>query len=318
MKVIKVRDFGLPEVLHIGSADEPRPAEAATVIQIEAIGLGFMDASARRGESYLASAPGFVPGYEVAGTVCGIGPGTDEHWLGRRVFAILREGGGCAERVAVPVAELLPLPDQISAQTAVATGLNALVAQVSVARVPIADHDRLLVRGAGSGIGLMCVQFAAMRCDTIIATSSSEVRGEMLKALGASSIWQRTSGTPLTPASFDVIIDTVVGNEWPSYFDRLNANGRYLICGGIGGMPPRDFGMKILEHFHRSPTLFAASLNSIPPADIDREATTLWEHVQAGRISPVVDSVLPLSEIVTAHRKLDAGDVFGKIILVQD
>lgn len=318
MKVIKVSDFGLPDVLLISNADDPQPANASAVVQIEAIGLGFMDTAARRGESYLASTPGFVPGYEVAGTVRSIGSGTEEHWLGRRVFSILRNGGGCAERVAVPTAELLPLPDQVSAQTAVATGLNALVAQVGVGRVPFADHDRVLVRGAGGGIGLMCVQFAAMRCDAITATSSSEVRGKTLIGLGASSIWHRTSGNPLVPASFDVIIDTVVGDEWPSYFDRLNPNGRYMMCGGIGGMPPSDFGMKILEHFHKSPTLYAFSLNSIPLADIDREATILWEHVQAGRILPVVDSVLPLSEIVAAHRKLDAGEVFGKIILVPD
>jgi NADPH:quinone reductase-like Zn-dependent oxidoreductase len=182
----------------------------------------------------------------------------------------------------------------------------------------MADRDRVLVRGAGGGIGLMCVQFAAVRCDAVTATSSSELRGEALRGLGASSIWHRTSGGPLAPASFDVIIDTVVGDEWPSYFDRLESNGRYLMCGGIGGMPPRDFGMKILEHFHKSPTLYAFSLNSIALADIEREATILWNHVQAGRILPVVHSVLPLSKIVAAHRMLDAGDVFGKIVLVPD
>jgi NADPH:quinone reductase len=315
MKVVRVSGFGPPEVLRLGDAAEPRPAAAAVIIRIETIGLGYMDAAARRGKSYLATSPGFIPGYEVAGIVSDVGAGVEDAWLGRRVFAVLRQGGGCAERVEMPVNQLVPLPEQVSYEAAVATGLNALVAQVGLARVPIADTDQILIRGAGGGIGLMCVQYASLRGGTIVATTSSKERGERLLALGASSIWNRLTDAQEGPELFDVIVDTVIGQEFPTFFDKLGTNGHYLICGGLGGFPPSDFGMKIVEHFHRSPTLHAFSLNSVSFEDVAREAAVLFQHVQVGRISPVIDCVMPLSEVVAAHRKLDAGQAFGKVIL---
>lgn len=317
MKAIKVSTFGAPDVLRFGEVEKPRPASGSVVIKSEAIGLGYMDTAARRGESYLAASPGFIPGYEVAGTISEIGPAVDEAWLGRRVFAILREGGGCAEFVALPAAELIALPDAISFETAVATGLNALVAQAGLARVPIAATDLVLVRGAAGGIGLMCVQYVALHGNAIVASTSSKERGEMLLSLGATSIWDRNAGD-LGATSFDVIVDTIVGKDLPSYLDRLRANGRYLICGGVGGPPDSDFGTKIIEHFHSSPTLYAFSLNAASLDDVAREAAILFDHVQAGRILSVIDSVMPLSEAVAAHRRLDAGQAFGKVVLVPD
>ena len=315
MKTVKVGEFGPPEVLRLVDVPDPRPAADAAVIEIETIGLGYMDTAARRGESYLATSPGFTPGYEVAGTVVDIGAGVDDAWRGSRVLAVLRQGGGCAEYIALPVNELIRLPEQVSCEAAVATGLNALVAQVGLARIPIVDTDRILIRGAGGGIGLMCLQYAALRGGTIVATTSSQERGERLLALGASSIWNRLASAHPEPELFNVIIDTVIGQEFPAFFDRLGSNGHYLLCGAVGGLPPRDFGMKLVEHFHRSPTLHAFSLSSVSIADVAREAGQLFQHVRAGRISPVVDSVMPLTEIVAAHRKLDAGQAFGKIVL---
>jgi NADPH:quinone reductase len=318
MKVIRVSEFGPPEVLRLEDVPDPRPAAGAVVIKIETIGLGYMDTAARRGESYLATSPGFTPGYEVAGTVADIGAGVDDGWLGSRVFAVLRQGGGCAECVELPVDQLIRLPEQVSCEEAVATGLNALVAQVGLARLPIVDTDQILIRGAGGGIGLMCVQYASLRGGTVVATTSSTERGERLVALGASSIWNRLSSAQEGPELFDVIVDTVIGREFPAFFDKLGINGHYLLCGGLGGFPPSDFGMKLFEHFHRSPALHVFSLNSVSFDDVAREAAALFQHVQAGRISPVVDSVMPLSEVVAAHRKLDAGQAFGKIILRPD
>lgn len=318
MKQAWISAFGPPETLQIIDSPEPVPAAGQALIAIETIGLGYMDTAARRGESYLASSPGFVPGYEVAGTVAAIGGEVDPAWLGRRIFAVLRQGGGCAERLTLPVEDLIALPDAISCEDAVAAGLNALVAQGAIARLPIADGMPVLIRGAGGGIGLMCVQYAALRGGTVVASASSRVRGERLLALGASSIWNRLDGDLDGPATFDAIVDTIIGPDLPGFFDRLGNNGHYLFCGGVGGLPPADFGMKLVEHFHRSPTVHAFSLNSATPDQVAAEAAILFAHMAARRITPVIDSILPMADIITAHRTLDAGQAFGKIILRPD
>ena len=315
MKVVTVDEFGSPDVLRLIDAPDLRPVAGAAVVKVEAIGLGYMDTAARRGESYLAAAPGFTPGYEIAGVVTEIGEGVETAWLDQRVFAVLRSGGGCAEFAQVPTSELICLPAHISYENAVATGLNALVAQVGSARIPMSRSDRVLVRGAGGGIGLMCVQYAALRAGEIVATTSSEQRGERLRELGATSVWNRLAERDEDSGQFNVVIDTVIGAELPRFLDKLANNGHYMMCGGVGGMPPNDFGTKILEHFHRSPTLYAFSLNSPSVEAVGREAAVLFDHVEAGRVSPVIDAVLPLNEVVEAHRKLDAGGAFGKIVL---
>nr|WP_047168158.1 zinc-dependent alcohol dehydrogenase family protein [Sphingomonas sp. Y57] len=318
MKRVWVNDFGPPEALRIVDAPEPRPGPGNVVIAIETVGLGYADVAARRGESYLASSPGFVPGYEIAGTVIKVGDDVDDAWRDRRVFAVLRKGGGCAERLELPAEELIALPDGISCEDAVAAGLNALVAQGAIARLPITGGTRVLVRGAGGGIGLMCVQYAALCGGTVVASASSKDRGDRLLTLGAASIWNRLDGDLDAPTGFDVIVDTIVGPDLPGFFDRLGTNGHYLFCGGVGGLPPADYGMKLIEHFHGSPTLHAFSLNSATPEHVAAEAAILFDHIAAGRISPVIDSVLPMADIVAAHRKLDKGQAFGKVILRPD
>ncbi|KQX19641.1 MULTISPECIES: zinc-dependent alcohol dehydrogenase family protein [unclassified Sphingomonas] len=318
MKLVWIAEFGPPEALRIVDAPDPRPGPGTVVVAIETIGLGYMDTAARRGESYLASCPGFTPGYEVAGTVIDTGDGVDGAWCGKRVFAVLRQGGGCAERLELPADELIALPDRISCEDAVAAGLNALVAQGAIARLPIAEGAHVLVRGAGGGIGMMCVQYAALRGGTVVASTSSSDRGERLLALGAASIWNRLDDDLGGAAKFEVIVDTIIGPDLPGFFDRLATNGHYLFCGGVGGLPPADFGMKLVEHFHASPSVHAFSLNSATPERVAAEAAVLFDHMAAGRIKPVIDSVLPMTDIVAAHRRLDAGQAFGKIILRPD
>jgi NADPH:quinone reductase-like Zn-dependent oxidoreductase len=315
MRVVRVGAFGPPDVLQLDEAPDPHPTAGAAVVGIEAIGLGYMDTMARRGGSYLGSEPGFVPGYEIAGTVRAVGAEDDRAWLGRRVFAVLRRGGGCAEQIALPIDELVQLPDRVSYVQAIGAGLNGLVAQAALERVPIAASDRVLVRGAGGGIGLMCVQYAARRGGEIVATTSSTEKGERLIALGATTVWNRLTASLDDLTSFDVIVDTVVGKDLPAFIGKLGRDGRYLICGGVGGAPPPDFGMALFRSFHSAPTLYAYSLNAASPSEIEARAASMFGDIQSGRLAPVIDSVLPLSEIVAAHEALEAGQAFGKIIL---
>jgi NADPH:quinone reductase-like Zn-dependent oxidoreductase len=318
MRVVRVGAFGPPDVLQFDEAPDPQPTAGAAVVEIEAIGLGYMDTMARRGGSYLGAEPGFVPGYEIAGIVREVGAEADKAWLGRRVFAVLRRGGGCAGQIAIPVDQLVQLPDQVSYDQAIGAGLNGLVAQAAIERVPIAASDRILVRGAGGGIGLMCVQYASRRGGEIVATTSSTEKGERLIALGATTVWNRLTAPLDDLNAFDVIVDTVVGKDLPTFIGKLGRHGRYLICGGVGGAPPQEFGMALFRSFHSAPTLYAYSLNAASPPEIEGRAASMFEDIQTGRLTPVVDSVRPMSEIVAAHEALEAGQAFGKIILKPD
>jgi len=180
----------------------------------------------------------------------------------------------------------------------------------------IASTDRVLVRGAGGGIGLFATQFAALATEHVTATTSSTDRGKRLLELGASTLWNRHIDGDLADDAYDVIIDTVAGADLPIFLGKLRANGRYLVCGGLGGRPPADFGMTIMANVHKSPTFFVLSLNSAPKTVLAREGAQIFEQATAGTIKPVIAEILPLEEASQAHRKLEERVVFGKLVLV--
>jgi NADPH:quinone reductase len=176
----------------------------------------------------------------------------------------------------------------------------------------------VLVRGAAGGIGIMTVQLAARGGASAVAvTSSSAERGGRLRQLGATHVLDRTGkGDQDAPAGYDVIIDVVAGQDLPSFFARLNPNGRMVAVGVVAGYPPADFGLELFAAFQRSLSFATFSANTV--TDAERRAATAELLAAAGRgeLRSVVHEVLPLEQAVLAHQKMDAGEVFGRIVLV--
>jgi NADPH2:quinone reductase len=314
MKSIFVSSFGGPDHLILTDSPPPTPGRGQVTIAGEAIGIGYMDVMAREGRYPLIQAPGFVPGVEVAGTIEAVGDGVDASMVGQRVFA-LTGMGGYAETVLAGVNHVFPLPDAVAAWDAVALGVNAVVAYFSLDRAHAGPGDRVLVRGAGGGIGLMAVQIAANRqCDVIAVTSSTE-RGDRLTQLGAATALDRRSLNVEEVPVCDVVIDTVAGDDIGNFINLLGLNGRYVFCGGVAGVPPADFGKHLLRTFHKSPTLYELSLNSIGTNDLMAATSDLFGQAARGEIIGVVDDVLPLEHAADAHRKLEGGCGFGKLVL---
>jgi NADPH2:quinone reductase len=314
MKSIVVNSFGGPEQLLVTDSPPITPGHGQVAIAGEAIGVGYMDVMAREGCYPLVQTPGFVPGAEVAGTIEAVGGGVESRMLGQRVFA-LTGTGGYAETVLADINNVFPLPDIVTALDAVAFGINALVAHFSLDRVDAGPGDRVLVRGASGGIGVMAVQLAANRSCEVIAITSSTECGDRLKKLGATRALNRRSVRPEELPESDVVVDTVAGDDVGSFINLLGLNGRYVFCGGVGGSPPANFGSYLLSTFHRSPTLYALSLNSIGMHDLMAATSDLFGQAARGEIVGVIDDVLPLESAADAHRKLESGSAFGKLIL---
>nr|BFD88221.1 zinc-binding dehydrogenase [Streptomyces sp. Xyl84] len=117
------------------------------------------------------------------------------------------------------------------------------------------------------------------------------------------------------PEGYDVIIDVVAGKDMPSFFDRLNPNGRMVAVGAVGGQPPADFGTRIMTAFQKSMSFAAFSAATVPQADLRAVRGELFASAARGEIEAVVHELLPLDEAALAHRKTDAGEVFGRIVL---
>ncbi|WRZ95641.1 zinc-binding dehydrogenase [Streptomyces sp. NBC_01007] len=318
MKAIAIQTYGGPEGLAVVDLPVPAPAAGQVLIATEAVGVGGVDTVIRSGAlAAYGFKEGHIPGGEVAGTVTAVGDGVDASWIGRRVWGFTGTGGGYVEQAVAPVEEILPLPNSLSAVDAVTLGSSGAVAHFGLRHAHFAPGETVLVRGAAGSIGIMTVQLAARGGAAAVAVTTSSVeRGERLRHLGATHVLERSGeGGEEAPAGYDVIIDVVAGKDMPSFFDRLNPNGRMVAVGAVAGQPPADFGTKIMAAFQKSMSFATFSAATVTQADRRAVRSEQFAAASRGEIETVVHELLPLDEAVLAHQKMDAGEVFGRIVL---
>ena len=319
VRAVQIERFGDASGLVVTEVAAPEPGEGQVVVRTEAIGVGGVDAVIRRGTlSAYGFSEGLIPGSEVAGTVIAVGAGVDPAWLGRRVWGFTGTSGGYVELAVAALGDIVALPDGLSAIDAVTLGSAAPVARFALAHARFAAGETLLVRGAAGSIGIAVVELAAQAgAGAIAVTTSSPQRGERLREFGATHVLDRDGqGDPTAPELYDVIIDIVGGPGLPAFIDRLAANGRMVVVGMVAGAPPADFGMRLVAGFQRSRSVATFSLNTVPTGARDAARLQLFDAAVRGELHPVVHVVLPLDQAAEAHRQMDAGTVFGRIVLV--
>ncbi|GGZ91363.1 zinc-dependent alcohol dehydrogenase family protein [Streptomyces bluensis] len=318
MKAVAIQAFGSPEGLAVIDLPAPIPADGQVLIATEAIGVSGADVLIRSGAlAAYGFKEGHVPGGEVAGTVTAVGDGVDTSWIGRRVWASTGGGGGYAEQAIAPVEEVLPLPANLSAAEAVTLGSSGVVAHFGLSHAHFAPGESVLVRGAAGSLGIMTVQLAARAGAAAVAVTTSSVeRGDRLRKLGATHVLDRSGeGGEDAPTGYDVIIDIVAGVDMPSFFDKLNPNGRMVAIGAVGGQPPADFGANMMAAFKKSMSFATFSADTVSEPDRRAVRTEQFAAASRGELQLVVHELLPLEQAAPAHRKMDAGEVFGRIVL---
>lgn len=319
MRAVAIRAFGGPEGLAVIDLPAPSPAAGQVLVVPEAIGVGGVDAVIRRGAlAAYGFTEGHVPGGEIAGLVTAVGDGVDPGWAGQRVWAFAGLGGGYAEQAVAPAETLVPLPAGLSPADAVTLGGSGAVAHFALRRAGFTPGESVLVRGAAGGIGVMAVQLAAHAAASAVAvTASSAGRGARLRELGATHVLDRSGGADgNAPAGYDVIIDIAAGPDLPSFFERLNPGGRMVTVGVIAGYPPPDFGMRMFAAFQKSMSFATFSTDTVPAAGRRAAIGGLFAAAARGELRAVIHEALPLGEAVAAHQKMDAGEVFGRIVLI--
>ncbi|GAA2292671.1 zinc-binding dehydrogenase [Nonomuraea roseoviolacea subsp. roseoviolacea] len=318
MRAVVIERFGDPSGLAVREIADPAPAADQVVVRAEAIGVGGVDAVIRRGTlGAYGFAEGLVPGSEVAGVVTAVGDGVDPSWLGRRVWAFTGTGGGYAELATAHIDDVTVLPDGLSSIDAVTLGSAATVAHFALAHAHFTAGESVLVRGAAGSIGIATVELAARGGASVVAvTTSSPERGERLRDLGATLVLDRAGrGDHDPPGAFDVIIDIVGGTDIPAFIERLAPNGRMIAVGVVAGMPPADFGMQLMRSFQKSRSFATFSLDTVPVVVRDAVRAEQFDAAVSGRLHAVVHEVLGLDQAAVAHRRMDDGTVFGRIVL---
>ncbi len=264
-----------------------------------------------------------VPGLECAGRVAALGDGVDGLTVGDEVCALLA-GGGYAEKVVVPAGQVMPLPPGVDVVTAAALPEVAATVWSNVVMVAgLEAGETLLVHGGASGIGTHAIQVAKALGARVAVTAGSAKRLERCGELGADIlvnyreqdfVEEVRKGTDGRGAN--VVLDNMGAKYLPRNVDALARLGRLVVIGLQGGVKGE---LNIAQLLAKNGVVTATSLRYRPvdeKAEICRQlAENAWPMIGAGTVKPIVHEVLPIERAGEAHRLLEQGDVFGKIIL---
>lgn len=327
MRAVTIPTFGPPSVLELQEVPDPEPRAGEVLVRVRATALNRADLVQRMGR-YPApeGTTQLVPGLEYAGEIVALGDGVADWRAGDRVFGIVG-GGAHAELVTAHASTLARIPDALSWEAAAAvpeafiTAHDALVTQGA-----LAPGERVLVHAVGSGVGLAVVQVARALGATVFGTARTADKVERAREMGldagivagpdlgavtdAARTWSHGAGV-------DVVIDLVGGAYVPAGLAALATKGRLVLVGLVAGS---EAVVDLRLVLSRRLTLRGTALRSRTTAE--KAAATrgfvadVLPHLASGAMRPVIDRVLPLSEIRRAHEIMGANDTFGKIVLV--
>lgn len=344
MRVVRIREHGGLDKLVFEDAPVPVPGPGHVRVAVRATGLNHLDTWVRRGVPGHVFPLPLIPGCDGAGVVDAVGEGVRTRTVGERVaiapglscgvcrectsgrdqlcraYGILGEtcDGTCAPFVLVPERNALPLPASVSFEAGAAFPLVYLTAwHMVVERAQLRAGDTILVHAAGSGVSSAAIQIARLLgAGRIIATTSTPQKAARAKAIGADDVIDYSKDDFVARTreltgrvGVDVVIDHVGAATLPGSLKVLAKGGRVVSCGATSG-PKVEVHMNLV--FFKSLSILGSTMGSLG------ELHAVLAHVAAGRLTPVVDSVLPLSKIADAHRRLEGRDVFGKIVLTPD
>ncbi|MFJ3641237.1 NAD(P)H-quinone oxidoreductase [Streptomyces sp. NPDC090108] len=323
MHAVTVAEPGGPEKLAWAEVPDPAPGEGEVLVEVAAAGVNRADIMQRQG--VYDPPPGASPylGLECSGTIAALGPEVSGWSVGEEVCALL-VGGGYAQKVAVPAGQVLPVPKGVSLVDAAALPEVVCTVWSNVFMIAhLRPRELLFVQGGSGGIGTMAIQLAKAIGARVAVTAGSKEKLEFCAELGAdilidyheqdfvTEIERATDG-----AGADVILDNMGGGD---YLDRnvaaLAANGRLAIIGLQAGTKGE---LDIAALLMREGAVTATSLRSRPlkekAAIVAGVREHVWPLIAAGKVRPVIDRELPMSEAAEAHRALD-GSHIGKVLL---
>jgi NADPH2:quinone reductase len=312
MRAIQLEEFGGPDAMQVVDLPDPQPGEGEVVVEVARAGINFADTHATRDDYLAKQTLPLIPGGEVAGR-------TPD---GQRVAALVASGG-YAERIALPEAVLVPVPDEVSDDEAAGLLLQGLTAR-SLLRISarLEQGDSVVVQAAGGGTGSLAVQLAKrMGAGRVIALASSEEKRELARRLGAdvavdsraddleAAILEANKGEPV-----DVVLEMSGGESFEACMRALAPFGRLVTYGLASGEPVEIRNIDLMRTSRAVIGFWLVHLFR-RPRELRAGIAELFEAVAKRELEVVIGGTYPLSEARRAHEEIASRATHGKLLL---
>ena len=341
MKGLYFKEHGEVDVIQYGEVPDPAPQPGEVLVRVKATAINHLDIWVRRGWPGLKLAMPHWAGADVAGVIAALGEAVTGWEVGQRVvvdpgintvedeftrrgedsispgYHILGEQmrGGHAEFVAVPARNLLAMPDGLDFPVAAAPLLVALTAwRMLIHRARLRAGESVLVVGAGGGANSMAIQVAKLAGATVFVVASNAEKAATARELGADVVLDRSQvewGSEIYKLTgkrgVDVVVDNVGRATLPTSMKAVARGGRIVIIGNTSG-PQAEIDTRFI--FGKQISLIGSTMGT--HQDFREVTALLW----SGRLKPVIDRVMPLSQGREGYALMERAGHFGKIVLV--
>lgn len=320
MKAIRIAGTGGPERLVLEEVSDPGPGPGEALVDVEFAGVNFIDVYHRIG-LYPVAFP-FVPGGEGAGTVSAVGEGVTWPRPGERV-GWATGAGSYAEKAAIPVQRLIPIPEGVSTALAAAVLLQGITAQfLCNDTFRLAAGHRCLIHAGAGGVGLLLTRMAKLKGATVITTVGAPEKAVLSREAGADDVivytevdFKEAAESLAGPHAFDVVYDGVGAATFEGSIDLLRPRGLMVCFGNASGPPPEISPLLLAAKgsiFLTRPTMshYLATREEL----MERAATVLG-MVASGELPVRIGARFPLARAADAHRALEGRVTTGKVIL---
>lgn len=324
MRAVRLTGFGGTEVLRIEEDEMPRPGPREVLIRVAAAGVNRADLHQRQGHYPPPPGASDILGLEVAGKIVARGTGTDDRWKIDDKVCALVPGGGYAEYCVAHEGCCLPVPEKMEFAAAASLPEAAFTVWANLFE-PRRVHsgDRLLMQGGTSGIGTFAIQTARAFGAVVAATTGSAEKCRFLRELGCEYAfnyreedWETGAMEWSGGKGVDIVLDMVGGDYFAKHIKVLAQDGRLVhIATTAGNKVELDLRALMTKRLIiTGSTLRSRSVEEKTQLR-DGVETTLWPLLRKGLIRPILDSVIPMENVASAHERMHSSGHIGKIVL---
>jgi NADPH2:quinone reductase len=321
MKAVVMNGTGGREMLELVERPDPAPGPGQALVEIAFAGVNFMDIGVRQGVAWTETPNPKILGVEGVGRVLAVGDGAEGVSPGQRV-AWVYAPGSYAERIAIPAAALVPVPDAIDDRTAASVMMQGLTAShFATDFYPVQPGDVAFVHAAAGGLGLLLTQIIKLRGGHVIGRVSSDDKAAAATRAGADHVIIDAEGRFAEEAlrltngeGVQVVYDGSGPKTFQGSLDVLRRSGVFCWYGPVlGGPGPLDI-MSLPKSIKIGYAVFLDHIHT--PERLRARSARLFAWITEGKLSVRVGGEYPLADAALAHADMEIRKTTGKLLLV--
>ncbi len=309
-KQVVIPEFGAAEVLAFQEIEIPQPQAGEVLVKVAYSGINPIDVKTRAGLGWAAAENKdnlpWVPGYDIAGTIEGLGEGAEQFEVGEEVVGFIGfpvRGGGYSQYVCVPESELTPVPNSVALEAAAALPLAGQTAAQAINKAQVQEGERVLILAGAGGVGHIAVQIA-VAAKAEVYTTCSERNLDYLATLGAHAINYEFAPASERLSDVDVLIDLVGGDTALDALKCLKDNARVVTIPTITA-----------ELVCEKAKLLGFEASGMLVSPDAKQMETLLYMVGVGLLKTEIQHVYPYQQVVEAHQQVETSRTRGKVLL---